>query len=209
MSIWPCSSRHLSMTALIWSSDWTSHGSTNVDPIDMASGRTRFSSRLSTEEKPSVAPSSCRAFAMPQAIEWSFATPKISAFLPSSRPIGSSVVRAPVSGVVILRETDRGRARIACEHASISRFGPVARAYHRLVARTATRSPTARSTAAPADMRAALAGVRAFVLDADGVLMYRDQPIAGSPGALVELRRRGTPYRVVTHFSSAHRSTLA
>lgn len=59
------------------------------------------------------------------------------------------------------------------------------------------------------DLRTALAGVRAFVLDADGVLLYRGQPIEGSPEALTELRRRGIPYRVVTNFSSAHRSTLA
>lgn len=61
----------------------------------------------------------------------------------------------------------------------------------------------------PADLRAALDGVRAFVLDADGVLMFKGAPIAGSPEALVELRRRGIPYRVVTNFSSAHRSSLA
>ena len=60
-----------------------------------------------------------------------------------------------------------------------------------------------------ADLRAALAGVRAFVLDADGVLMYRNAPIPGSPEAMVELRRRRIPYRVVTNFSSAHRSSLA
>jgi len=72
------------------------------------------------------------------------------------------------------------------------------------VPRTATRS-----RAAAADLRAALDGVRAFVLDADGVLMYRNQPIPGSPEAVTELRRRGIPYRVVTNFSSAHRSTLA
>jgi HAD superfamily hydrolase (TIGR01450 family) len=59
------------------------------------------------------------------------------------------------------------------------------------------------------DLRAALNGVRAFVLDADGVLMYRGQPIPGSPEALTELRRRRIPYRVVTNFSSAHRSSLA
>ena len=59
------------------------------------------------------------------------------------------------------------------------------------------------------DLRAALGGVRAFVLDADGVLMFKGAPIAGSPEALVELHRRGVPYRVVTNFSSAHRSTLA
>jgi HAD superfamily hydrolase (TIGR01450 family) len=51
--------------------------------------------------------------------------------------------------------------------------------------------------------------VRAFVLDADGVLMYRGEPIPGSPEALLELRRRRIPYRVVTNFSTAHRSTLA
>lgn len=61
----------------------------------------------------------------------------------------------------------------------------------------------------PEDLRAALEGVRAFVLDADGVLMYRGQQIPGSPEAVIELRRRGIPYRVVTNFSSAHRSTLA
>jgi HAD superfamily hydrolase (TIGR01450 family) len=59
------------------------------------------------------------------------------------------------------------------------------------------------------DLRRALDGVRAFVLDADGVLLYRGQPIPGAPEALVELRRRGVPYRVVTNFSSAHRSSLA
>jgi HAD superfamily hydrolase (TIGR01450 family) len=59
------------------------------------------------------------------------------------------------------------------------------------------------------DLRATLEGVRALVLDADGVLMYRNVPIQGSPEALVELRRRGVPYRVVTNYSSAHRSSLA
>jgi HAD superfamily hydrolase (TIGR01450 family) len=55
----------------------------------------------------------------------------------------------------------------------------------------------------------ALDGVRAFVLDADGVLMWRSQPIVGSAQALVELRRRRIPYRVVTNFSTAHRASLA
>jgi HAD superfamily hydrolase (TIGR01450 family) len=62
---------------------------------------------------------------------------------------------------------------------------------------------------APDDLRAALRGVRAFVLDADGVLMYKGVPIPGSPEATVELHRRGIPYRVVTNFSSAHRTSLA
>jgi HAD superfamily hydrolase (TIGR01450 family) len=59
------------------------------------------------------------------------------------------------------------------------------------------------------DLRHALDGVRALVLDADGVLLYRGEPIPGSPEAVLELRRRRIPYRVVTNFSSAHRSTLA
>lgn len=65
-------------------------------------------------------------------------------------------------------------------------------------------------TTTPADgLRAALEGVRAFVLDADGVLSYRSVPIPGAADAVAELRRRGIPYRVVTNFSSAHRSSLA
>ena len=54
-----------------------------------------------------------------------------------------------------------------------------------------------------------LAGVRAFVLDADGVLLYRGIPIPGAVGAIETLKARRLPYRVVTNFSSSHRSTLA
>jgi HAD superfamily hydrolase (TIGR01450 family) len=68
---------------------------------------------------------------------------------------------------------------------------------------------TGTSTTSNGALRAALVGVRAFILDADGVLMYRGKPIPGSAEAILELRRRGIPYRVVTNFSSAHRSTLA
>ena len=56
MSSRPWVAPHLAKTARISSSDWTSHGSTKVEPIDAASGRTRFSMRLSTELKPTVAP---------------------------------------------------------------------------------------------------------------------------------------------------------
>jgi len=59
------------------------------------------------------------------------------------------------------------------------------------------------------DLRSALAGVRAFVLDADGVLLYRGEPIPGSTVALQTLRDRQIPYRVVTNFSLTHRTTLA
>jgi HAD superfamily hydrolase (TIGR01450 family) len=59
------------------------------------------------------------------------------------------------------------------------------------------------------DLRAALEGVRAFVLDADGVLLFKGAPIDGSAAALEDLRQRNIPYRVVTNYSSAHRSSLA
>ena len=65
-----------------------------------ASGRTRRTSRLSSELKPTVAPCSWSAFAIPQAIEWPFATPKINAFLPSSSPIDPSS-RRPFVGVIV------------------------------------------------------------------------------------------------------------
>jgi len=63
-------------------------------------------------------------------------------------------------------------------------------------------------TSTSALMRA-LAGVRAFVLDADGVLMFQGKPIAGSVAALETLRARGIPYRVVTNYSMTHRDSLA
>ncbi len=69
--------------------------------------------------------------------------------------------------------------------------------------------PRTAATQPRSDLHAALAGVRAFVLDADGVLMFRGRPIPGSAEAVAELRRRRVPYRVLTNFSSAHRSTLA
>ena len=47
------------------------------------------------------------------------------------------------------------------------------------------------------------------MLDADGVLVLKGEPIPGAIEALGRLDARGTPYRVVTNFSLAHRSTLA
>lgn len=60
-----------------------------------------------------------------------------------------------------------------------------------------------------AALRAALAGVRGFVLDADGVIVLRGEPIPGAPEALARLAAAGLPIRVVTNYSSAHRTTLA
>ena len=79
---------------------------------------------------------------MPQAIEWSFATPKMSAFLPveQSHPCSSACDR---------RLTRPAQPTI----------GPMPR----------PTSPTC----------GACAGVRGFVLDADGVLVLKGEPIAG------------------------------
>ena len=51
-----CVSPQRANTRAMSSSDWTSAGSTNVEPIEVASGRTRFSIRLSIDEKPTSAP---------------------------------------------------------------------------------------------------------------------------------------------------------
>jgi len=59
------------------------------------------------------------------------------------------------------------------------------------------------------DLRAALHGIRALILDADGVLVLRGAAIPGAAGALAALDARGIPYRIVTNFSMAHRETLA
>jgi HAD superfamily hydrolase (TIGR01450 family) len=84
-------------------------------------------------------------------------------------------------------------------------IGALRRAYHPGMAQPDQAVATAPATR----LAGALDGVRAFILDADGVLVYRGQPIPGSPEALLELRRRGIAHRVVTNFSTAHRSTLA
>jgi HAD superfamily hydrolase (TIGR01450 family) len=62
---------------------------------------------------------------------------------------------------------------------------------------------------APAAARDALAGVRAVILDADGVLIFKGEPLPGAAAALRTLRDAGVPFRIVTNFSSAHRETLA
>lgn len=60
-----------------------------------------------------------------------------------------------------------------------------------------------------AALRRAVAGVRALILDADGVIFLKGVAIPGSLEAVANLEARGIPYRVVTNFSMAHRATLA
>src|SRR5450759_1612363 len=86
MSRLPCLACHRSKTFRISSSSRTSQASTKVEPMEAASGRTRRLISDAIELKPTLAPWSYSALAIPQAIEWSLATPNTSAFLPLSRP---------------------------------------------------------------------------------------------------------------------------
>ncbi len=61
----------------------------------------------------------------------------------------------------------------------------------------------------PAALREALAGVRALVLDADGVLVHTGLPLPGAIEAIAALDARNIPFRVATNLSSVHRSTIA
>ena len=59
------------------------------------------------------------------------------------------------------------------------------------------------------DLSKALAGVRGFVLDADGVIVFKGELLPGAADALARLARIGIPFRIVTNFSAAHRETLS
>ncbi len=69
--------------------------------------------------------------------------------------------------------------------------------------------PTPAAPDGPATLAAALVGVRALVLDADGVLVMRGRALPGAPEALAALHARGTPYCVATNLSAFHRDTIA
>lgn len=55
----------------------------------------------------------------------------------------------------------------------------------------------------------ALRGVRALLLDIDGVLVLRGRQIPGAAEALAALERRGMPYRLATNTSAISRASLA
>jgi HAD superfamily hydrolase (TIGR01458 family) len=59
------------------------------------------------------------------------------------------------------------------------------------------------------DLRAALAGVRAFLLDLDGVIVLAGAIIPGAAEAVATLERRRMPYRIVTNTSAVSRATLS
>jgi HAD superfamily hydrolase (TIGR01450 family) len=60
-----------------------------------------------------------------------------------------------------------------------------------------------------ATLRTALAGVRAVLLDLDGVLILRNEPVPGAFDAVASLRARRIPFRVMTNTSGMSRTTLA
>ena len=59
------------------------------------------------------------------------------------------------------------------------------------------------------DLRAALRGVRALLLDLDGVIVLAGKAIPGATEAIAELERRAMPYRIVTNTSAVSRETLS
>ncbi|HYO43863.1 MAG TPA: HAD-IIA family hydrolase [Candidatus Limnocylindrales bacterium] len=60
-----------------------------------------------------------------------------------------------------------------------------------------------------AALHAALQGVRALLLDLDGVLVLKGKAVPGAVDAMNELERRGFPYLVLTNTSLVSRSRLA
>jgi HAD superfamily hydrolase (TIGR01458 family) len=64
-------------------------------------------------------------------------------------------------------------------------------------------------TTDPAALRAALEGVRALLLDLDGVIVIAGKAVPGSVEAIAELERRRLPYRIVTNTSLVSRATLS
>ena len=64
----------------------------------------------------------------------------------------------------------------------------------------------ARSTA---DIQADLHGVRALLLDLDGVIILKGEPVRGSVAAIRVLEERRIPYRIVTNTSLVSRASLS
>ena len=65
------------------------------------------------------------------------------------------------------------------------------------------------SPSTPDELWAALSGVRALLLDLDGVIVLKGALIDGAREALAELDRRAIPYRIVTNTSLVSRASLS
>lgn len=68
---------------------------------------------------------------------------------------------------------------------------------------------TLKPTLAAAALGKALAGVRALLLDLDGVIVVAGEAVPGAAEAVATLESRGFPYRIVTNTSAVSRATLA
>ncbi len=68
---------------------------------------------------------------------------------------------------------------------------------------------TAGAADPPDRRRAALAGIRALLLDMDGVVVLKGAPLPGAAEAVRALSRRGTPFRVLTNSSLWSRDSLS
>jgi HAD superfamily hydrolase (TIGR01458 family) len=64
-------------------------------------------------------------------------------------------------------------------------------------------------TTDPAALRDAMHGVRALLLDLDGVVVVAGEAVPGSVEAIAELERRAMPYRIVTNTSLVSRASLS
>jgi len=64
-------------------------------------------------------------------------------------------------------------------------------------------------TLSTTDLRAALHGVRALLLDLDGVIILKGKPVRGSVEAIRALEERRIPYRIVTNTSLVSRAALS
>jgi len=64
-------------------------------------------------------------------------------------------------------------------------------------------------TTDPLALRDALRGIRALLLDLDGVIVSAGKAVPGSVDAIAELERRGTTYRIVTNTSLVSRGSLS
>lgn len=65
------------------------------------------------------------------------------------------------------------------------------------------------TSTSPSDLRSALGGVRALLLDLDGVIVLKGELLAGAGEALAELEARSIPYRIVTNTSLISRVSLS
>lgn len=69
--------------------------------------------------------------------------------------------------------------------------------------------PRPRGGATSTDLRTALSGVRALLLDLDGVIVLKGELLPGAREALADLEARAIPYRIVTNTSLVSRRSLS